>query len=248
MSVLLTASLAALVLATSFLSGIFGMAGGLILLGGLLLVFDVATAQTLFGMTQLSSNSWRAFLWRAHVRWDLVWRYGVGSLITFGAMRIFAFLPDKAWMYVGLGLSAFVVRVLPKRLDPDVERPYAAQICGASIMAMQLLAGAAGPTLDIFFQRSSLDRKTIVATKAATQTLAHLLRVLYVGSLVGDAFTLPLWVYPAAMAIAMLGGTLAARVLNAMSDAGFKRWSWRLILTVSLSYLARGVWMLAAGA
>ena len=52
---------------TSFLSGIFGMAGGMILLGVLLILLDVAPAMVLFGVTQFASNGWRAALWRRFV-------------------------------------------------------------------------------------------------------------------------------------------------------------------------------------
>ncbi len=248
MSPLLVAALGLLVLATSFISGVFGMAGGLILLGGLLLVLDVAPAQILFGTTQFASNGWRAVLWRAHVRWGIVARYLVGSLVAFAAMRLVAVLPDKGWMYVGLGALPFLVRLLPKSLDPDIERPGAPYLCGAVIMVTQLLAGAAGNVLDVFFQQSKLDRKTIVATKAVTQALAHALRVAYFGSF-AEAFATPLpwWLFAGAIALAMLGNTLAARVLHAMTDAGFRRWSWRLIAAVSLTYLARGLWMVVTG-
>ena len=37
------------------------MAGGMILLGVLLIYFDVATAMILFSIIQFSANGWRAF-------------------------------------------------------------------------------------------------------------------------------------------------------------------------------------------
>ena len=57
--------------------------------------------------------------------------------------------------------------------------PY---VAGAFIIVLQLLAGAAGHILDVFFQRSQLDRKTIVGTKAVTQVAGHLYRIAYFGS------------------------------------------------------------------
>ena len=51
------------ILVTSFISGIFGMAGGLILLGVLLLFMDVAPAMVLFGTIQIAANGWRVALW-----------------------------------------------------------------------------------------------------------------------------------------------------------------------------------------
>jgi uncharacterized protein len=44
---------------SSFLSGVFGMAGGMILLGVLLNYFDVATGMILFSVIQFFANGWR---------------------------------------------------------------------------------------------------------------------------------------------------------------------------------------------
>ena len=244
----LAALLALVVVATSFLSGIFGMAGGLILLGVLLALLDVAPAMVLFGTTQLASNGWRGTLWRVHVRWDLVWQYALGALAAFAVMKSVAFLPSKAIIYLGLGLMPFAVDLLPKLLAPDITRPGAPYFCGAAIMVLQLLAGAAGNVLDVFFQKSGLDRKAIVATKAVTQVLAHALRIAYFGSF-AQAFdaSLPWWLYAGAIVLAILGTTLAASVLHRMTDAGFRQWSRRIISTVSASYALRGLWLLATG-
>ncbi len=62
------AALAASILGTSFLSGIFGMAGGMILMGILLAMMPLAAAMVLHGVTQMASNSWRAWVWRTHMR------------------------------------------------------------------------------------------------------------------------------------------------------------------------------------
>src|SRR2546421_9700950 len=58
------ALLGATIVFTSFLSGVFGMAGGMILLGVLLNYFDVATGMILFSIIQLFANGWRALQWR----------------------------------------------------------------------------------------------------------------------------------------------------------------------------------------
>src|SRR6266852_1400167 len=57
------AALAVVVTATSFISGIFGMAGGMLLIGFLLFVVPVQTAMVMHGVTQIAANGWRAFLW-----------------------------------------------------------------------------------------------------------------------------------------------------------------------------------------
>ena len=240
--------LAATVIATSFLSGIFGMAGGMILLGVLLVFLDVAPAMVLFGTTQAAANGWRAVLWRRYVHWGIVGRYVVGSTLAFLALRTIAFLPDKALVYFFVGALPFVVYAIPKRwLALDITRPGVPYLCGALIMLIQLFGGAAGHILDLFFQASPMDRKSIVATKGLTQVVAHLFRIAYFGSF-ASAFevAIPWWVYVAAVVLAIAGTTLAARVLERMTDTGFRLWSKRVVLAVSAVYILRGLW-LAAG-
>lgn len=233
------------ILGTSFLSGIFGMAGGLILLGVLLLYMDVAPAMVLFGAIQMGANGWRALLWRAHVRWHLVWRYLIGSTTAFLLMRFVAYIPDKAMLYLGLGLLPFATEFLPKSATPDITRPGAPYICGFIIMVLQLLAGAAGHVLDLFFQKSQLDRRGIVGTKAVCQTVSHLLRILYFGSLAGLDSEIPWWTFIIALGLAFSGTSLAALVLERMTDHHFRIWSRRVIYAVSSTFLVKGLLLLA---
>ena len=53
------AALAAVALVTSFISGIFGMAGGMLLIGFLLLFLPVPVAMVFHGVIQITANGWR---------------------------------------------------------------------------------------------------------------------------------------------------------------------------------------------
>jgi uncharacterized membrane protein YfcA len=240
------ATVAGAILVTSFISGIFGMAGGLILLGVLLMFMDVAPAMVLFGVIQIAANGWRATLWLRHVDWNIVWRYLVGSTAMFLVLRTVAVIPSKAVVYIGLGLIPFAAYALPKRFAPDITRPGAPYLCGAFIIVLQLLAGAAGHILDIFFQKSRLDRKTIVGTKAVTQVMGHVYRIAYFGSFefALDA-SIPWWAYGVAVALSLAGTSLAAPVLLRMTDDAFRTWSRRVTISVAAAYLGRGLWLLA---
>ncbi len=72
MSPLLIATLCLTMVGTSFLSGIFGMAGGMILIGVLLALLPLPEAMMLHGVTQMASNGWRGLLWWRHVHWRAV--------------------------------------------------------------------------------------------------------------------------------------------------------------------------------
>jgi len=248
MSPLVLAVIAVTVLATSFLSGIFGMAGGLILLGVLLIWLDVAPAMMLFGAIQTTANGSRALLWLRHVQWQIVWRYMIGATTAFVAMRAISFVPDKATIYLALGILPFAAFLLPRNLAVDISRPYGPYVCGFVILTLQFVAGAAGHILDLFFQQSRLDRRAVVGTKAITQTTGHLMRIAYFGSF-ASAYdeSIPWWGYAGAVVLAITGTSLAGQVLERMTDTHFRLWSKRVIMAVSVVYLTRGVWLLVKG-
>ena len=56
MTPLMIAALGLLMVATAFLSGLFGMAGGLILIGVLLTILPLPSAMVLHAITQMASN------------------------------------------------------------------------------------------------------------------------------------------------------------------------------------------------
>ena len=82
MSAILIASLALVMVATAFLSGIFGMAGGLVLIGVLLALLPVPEAMALHAVTQMASNGWRGLLWWRHIRPRAAVGYLLGSALA----------------------------------------------------------------------------------------------------------------------------------------------------------------------
>jgi len=233
------------IVSTSFLSGLFGMAGGMILLGVLLVYFDVATGMVIFSVIQFVANGWRAALWWRFVKWRIFFVYVSGAVISFAIMRAVAIVPSKAAVYISLGLLPFLIELLPARARPNIEWRGVPFLTGFLTTIIQLLTGVGGLFLDIFFQKSTLDRKTTIATKAVTQTFSHVVRAVYFGSFVGIADAVPLWTYVPAIVLSIAGTTLAAQVLERMTDVGFRMWTKRVIFAISAIYLARGVMLLA---
>src|SRR5258706_10736580 len=94
-SALLFAILAVSSLATSFISGILGMAGGMILMGILLVFLPLPAAMMLHGISQLAANGWRALmLWRS-VDWRVLRGYGVGAFVALGLIASLQFVAPK---------------------------------------------------------------------------------------------------------------------------------------------------------
>ena len=230
------------IVAGSFLSGVFGMAGGMVLIGVLLLYFDVATGMILFSIIQLAANGWRAFQWWSYVRWDIIWLYCVGGAVAFGVLRLFEFIPDKALVYLLLGLTPFAVDILPKSWRPNIEWRGVPFFTGLFTTIIQFLSGVGGVFLDIFFQKSILDRKTTLATKAIAQSASHVLRLVYFVSLSGFGTLQPAPVL-GAIVLAIGGTMLAPYVIERMTDDSFRQWTRFVIYTICIVYLARAAWL-----
>ncbi len=245
-SVLVLALLAVAALVTSFISGILGMAGGMILMGILLAALPLPVAMLLHGITQLASNAWRAFLWRKDVDWRVFRGYLYGAVIATAAFALVKLVVGKPVALIVMGLTPFLALALPHKLHLNVERRGHPLACGAICSALSLTAGVSGPILDVFFVRSKMTRHEVVATKAMTQSLSHILKILYFGAFVaveGGS------VHPALaammVALAFIGTSLSRRVLERMNDTSFRFWTRWTVMTLGGFYLASGAWMLA---
>jgi uncharacterized protein len=227
------------ILVSSFVSGVFGMAGGMILLGVLLNYFDVATAMILFSIIQFCANGWRAWQWRQYVRWPIFFKYVAGAVIAFAFMYAIKFVPNKMMVYLSLGVMPFAIEALPQQWRPNIEWRGVPFVTGVLTTVIQVLTGVGGLFLDIFFQKSMLDRKTTNATKATVQSLSHIVRIAYFGTVSGMA-NVPKWFLAPAIALAIAATSLAPFVIERMTDHGFRQWTRRIIFAVSIVYLIRG--------
>ncbi len=248
----LTILIAITVIATATLSGIFGMAGGIVLMGMLLVILPVGSAMMLHGATQAVSNGYRAILTRSHIVWPIFTFYIGGAFIALAVLSAISFVPDKALVFLCVGAVPFIAAALPSHLSLDITKTGMPVFCGFIITLINLVAGVAGPLLDAFFVKSDLTRHQVVATKAISQTLSHLLKLVYFGILVreatmdanGSLASLPWWLYVMVIPCAMLGATLGTKVLDKISDTNFRKWSQWIILTLGAICMARGISLL----
>src|SRR5215470_1838165 len=161
MTPLMVAALGSLMVATAFLSGLFGMAGGLILIG------------VLHALTQMASNGWRAFLWREHIRWRPVAVYLIGCALALALWSITRYVPDKPIALLLLGVTPFMARMTPAGLKPNPDSVVQGAVYGAICMGLMLMTGVSGPLMDTFFLGAKFERRAIIATKATCQIASH---------------------------------------------------------------------------
>ncbi len=242
MNLIAAAFVVCMAFVTATLSGVFGMAGGLVLMGALAFVLPVQAAFVTHGILQLVANGWRSFLHRKYVRWDIVGWYALASLAAGLAVAFLSFTPSKPLLFLLLGLVPGLTWLPQKWINLDASRPPQAFLSGLSVTGLNLTAGVAGPLLDIFFVRTELTRHAIVATKAATQVFAHLAKILVYGAplVAGSRVGMPpAWVFVLAIPLSMAGTAVGGLILNRMSDVDFKRWTRWIVTGVGATYLVQ---------
>lgn len=251
MSALAALFIIVLAFVTATLSGVFGMAGGLVLMGGLALVLPVSAAFVTHGLLQLVANGWRAILHRKHVAWRIVALYALGSLIAGGVISLIALAPSKPALFLFMGLLPALLWLPQDWIRLDAAKPAQALLSGIMVTGVNLTAGVAGPLLDIFFVRTTLTRHVIVATKAATQVFAHLAKVVVYGGLMlrsqDGAGMPPLWLFAAAIPLSMLGTVVGGRILDRMTDINFKRYTRLIVTAVGVLYLIQAGQLFLSG-
>jgi uncharacterized membrane protein YfcA len=243
--------------ATSALSGVLGMGGGLLLMAVMTAILPVAPAMMLHGAAQIVANGSRATLLAKHVAWRTLPPYVAGAVVAAGLFLFVHRAPPLFAVHLGLGAVALLAVLPRKGVGLDATRGVAALACGATVTGVQMTAGVAGPALDAFFAGSPLSRHQVVATKAATQVVAHALKLFAWGTLAGIAVAnapeaapaaLPAHAAPTAsvsmllaVGLASITGTLIGRrALDGWDDAKFRLWTRRLLLALGLYFLARG--------
>jgi uncharacterized membrane protein YfcA len=242
------AFLLVVIFATAVLTGVFGLAGGLVLMGALALVLPVRAAFVTHGLVQIVANGSRAVLHRRHIRWGVLGFYVVGSVLAGLLVAAVSYAPSKPLLYLLLGLTPGLVWLPRQSLSLDAQKPAHAFVCGLMVTGLNLLAGVAGPLLDIFFVRTALTRHQIVATKAATQVFSHVAKVVVYGAPLinlgkGVAAMPPVWLFVAAAPLSIIGAIVGGKILDRLTDKGFIQTTRILVAIIGGIYLVQAAWL-----
>lgn len=219
---------------TSILSGVFGMAGGLIFMGVLAWLLPAAFALALHGIIQFASNAWRFLLHRRHVAWPVLLWFGIGAAAAIGLFSLLIFSPTRFYVFLGLGLMPILVWLPERWLSLDATRRGHAIGGGFVSTGLALVSGVSGPVTDLLFVRSKLNRHQVVATKAVMQAIGHASKIFVYGGLllsVPARAAIPLPVTAVAILASMAGIMAGGIILDRISEAHFRA-SRRWIITI----------------
>lgn len=150
MTLLMGFAFVGVVFFTSMLSGVFGMAGGLVLLWFLLVIFPASTAMAVHGVIQLTSNASRAWLSRRFIVWRIVALMALGVLSAAGLLLLFNYTPNAATVSLLIGLLPILVWTPKHWFQLDAHRASHAFCCGfpsaVQCSVMSVSHSSFGPT------------------------------------------------------------------------------------------------------
>jgi uncharacterized membrane protein YfcA len=208
---------------TSVVSGVMGMAGGMLLLAVLLLRLEPTVAIPVHGAVQLVSNASRAFFLRRHVEWSAVWRF-VWPLLPAGAVGILllAYVPASGSR---IAIALFVLATTWHQRFFAIGKGERAKsllpVGGALVGFFSTLVGATGPLLGPFILALDLGSQPTIATLAACQIFQHGSKVLLFGL---RGFDVAGYALPCALLClcAVLGSAIGTRLLDRLPEKAFK--------------------------
>jgi len=208
-------------------SAVAGGGAGLVLVPLLRLILPVVSIPGALSIGTAASAISRIWLFRRHIRWDVVRRFVPTALpaAAIGAWLLTRFEPA----YVEFLLGCFLLLNLPAlfRRGPDATPEPPMPLArlpwlGAAAGLLSGFTGAVGVVFNRSYYRMGLGKDEIVATRATNEVLLHLLKIaLYAGFGLLPRSAL---VAGALVATAALLASVAARhVLSWLRESVFRR-------------------------
>lgn len=219
------AVLCAAAFATSLLSGMLGLAGGMTLLAVMLLFYEPLVAIPLHGAVQLVANASRSWIQRRHVERGITLWYALPLLpMGFVGLAIAQQLaPALARALIGVFVLAatWAPGLLLLGAHPErVALRLRFLALGSVVGLLNTTVGATGPLVAPFFLNLGLSRQAVVGSMAACQALGHLAKLAVFGA-AGFAFL----AFAPALALlsvfVVLGTWAGSRLLDQVTDARF---------------------------
>lgn len=229
------AILTATAFATSVLSAVVGMAGGMTLLGVMLLFLDPLAAIPLHAVVQLVSNGSRTFYQRRYVDWSIAGSF-VLPLLPAGALGLLLAkrLPPDA-SRIAIALLVLLATWRPGWLSlgsagkTSSRRPRFFAL-GSAIGFLNVNVGATGVLMSPFFLGLGLGRQALIGSQAVCQMAGHLAKILLFGA-AGFAFREHALLLGYLCAASLVGARAGTFLLERVSEEQFI-WLYRTVLTL----------------
>ena len=170
---------------TSSISAVLGMGGGIILLGIMAIIIPEGyMVIALHGIIQLFSNSTRTFVFRNHIKLNIVKEFLKGASIGLFISGIIIMLLMHAFNVQSANeikfdilkplIGIFIIWYLFFKKSKEKKKMSSFVWPGGVSGVSSVFIGATGPLIAPFFLNDELNKENIIANKAACQVISHL--------------------------------------------------------------------------
>ena len=224
---------------TATISGILGMAGGIMLLATMLCFLSHADSIPTHAVVQIASNGTRVMAFLKNVDWRTLGRFVTGALpgAAIGMVLLWVLgQPEQSEPYLKTLIGAFILLATylpkPKGDGAHRERWFDFPAIGLFAGVAALTVGAIGPLIAPVFARRGFAKERLIATKATCQLAIHTLKI-PAFLLVRDLDVSRLGTLALVMICMVIPGTLLGkRVVKGVSERHFKI-AYRVALTLA---------------
>ena len=223
---------AALSFATSLLTSIFSVGGGIIMLVALAQSFSPGTLIPLHGAIQLSNNLSRTFVYRKFFRWHLIQNILVATTIgSVGGILLFGTIPEQIliWLIAGTILF-FTWAPLDNFILSIMKNDW---FCGLISGFAGIFIGANGPLVTAYMRTKNLSPESLVANHGAVMIYQHSIKILlfiyFFGFSIGEYLS-----FIVILAIAGFAGAVLAKAIISLIPYE----SFNIAMKILLSFLA----------
>lgn len=223
---------AALSFATSLLTSIFSVGGGIIMLVALAQSFSPGTLIPLHGAIQLSNNLSRTFVYRKFFRWHLIQNILVATTIgSVGGILLFGTIPEQILMWLIAGTILFFTWAPLDNFILSIMRND--WFCGLISGFAGIFIGANGPLVTAYMRTKNLSPESLVANHGAVMIYQHSIKILlfiyFFGFSIGEYLS-----FIVILAIAGFAGAVLAKAIISLIPYE----SFNIALKILLSFLA----------
>jgi hypothetical protein len=222
------------------------MVGGMVLLWLLIAILPATTAIAIQGVIQLVANCARAFFSRAWIDWRIVAFATLGLGVAVSLLALVQYTPTAPVISICVGLLPVLVWIPMRWLKLDASHALQAALCGFLSGGLNVGVGVAGPIVDIFFIRTRMDRRQIIATKAVLQVISHLAKIIYYSASLLALTHREITYVTLSAPFAVLGSMLGHFMLLRLTNEGFREGTRWLVTLVGVLYFVQGLYLLAA--
>ena len=162
---------------TSFIAGIVGLGGGLLLIAILPSFLPLQAVIPVHGFSQMASNVSRAYFGYKDIQFDVVPKFLLGSLV--GVSFISLILDMLSIEYIPLFIGFYILLSLwSKKFNNKIKRYENFYIIGFLQSGLSIVVGTTGPLTLTLLLKEYKDKNKVVATSALLMSITHCMKII----------------------------------------------------------------------